>query len=113
MRSRSQSWRARSSLAAKTVETHGVAGADEVALVGGPPVGRGPHRRPRIGVVAVAVGIVARPEDALHADAIAVVDAVAVGHVREVGVALDVLARQAGQVVAEPVAQEAVVDLLL
>src|SRR5438874_3996462 len=81
-------------LAAKAVETHGVAGADEMALVGGHAVQRRQHGRPGVGVVAVAVGIVARPEDALHADAMAVVDAVPVGHVREVGVMLHVLARQ-------------------
>ena len=55
---------------------------------------------------------IAKPKDA-NANSYRGDDSVAVGDIGEVGVALHVLAGEVGQVVAEPVAQEAVVDLLL
>src|SRR5579862_5542045 len=79
---------------AESVQALGVAGQDQVAL-GRRHAGEvGLDGRPGVGPVAGEVREVARPHDPVHADVVAVADAVVVGDVGEVHVALDVGARR-------------------
>src|SRR5947199_8064195 len=79
------------------VEPGRVAGQDEVALGERHAREGGLDGAPAVRCIGADVGIVARPQHALHADAVTVPDAERVGHEAEMEVALDVLARRGPQ----------------
>src|ERR1700733_11077832 len=86
---------------AEVVEAHRIACEDGDPLVLGDARHRCLDRRPRVGIVGVAVRIVARPHDAVDTDAVSVVDAVPVGDIGEIGVLPDVITRKILDVVPE------------
>src|SRR5437762_3186073 len=92
-----------------------VARKHQVTLISGHAGHRCLDGAPRVGPVGADVGVVARPQDVLDADLVTVLQTEGVGHVREVHVLLDVLARQPRQGVAIRRCQPAivVVDLFL
>src|SRR3954447_4417031 len=82
---------------AEAVEPHRVAGEDLLALGPGNARERRLDRAPRVGPVGADVRVIARPQDPVDTDVVAVAEPERVGHVREVEVPLDVLTGRRGK----------------